>query len=148
MVDDSGWCHYGFMRALWEDGVRWDITAFHWYSHYGSVESVISHQTACNGANVVAIHASFGRPIWITEFNLKAEPGRDSPEEAARYVTDFMAQINGIAARYNIRAAFVYELLDEPSASGGERFYGIVNADGTPKASWNAIRHQLIGGRG
>lgn len=134
IIDDAGWCHYGFLNALWDDGVRWDITAFHWYSDQGSIE-----KSGCRNANVAAIHAAFGRPVWITEFNLRSSLSRDDPIARSTWITQFVAQVRAVAPRYNIQAAFVYELLDEPSAKGGEAFYGIFDKDGYAKADWRAI---------
>lgn len=129
LVDDSGWCHYGFLQALWEDGVRWDITAFHWYSNQGNVE----HAGCGGGANVAAIHANFGLPVWITEFNSKAAAASNDPVAEAAWVSDFMTQVHSTAAKYDIEAAFVYELLDEPNLTGTEAHFGIYDGNGAEK---------------
>lgn len=34
-VGDAGGCNYGFTQALWEDGLRWDMTLFHPYDFWG-----------------------------------------------------------------------------------------------------------------
>jgi len=128
LVGDTGWCHYGFLQALWADGVRWDVTTFYWYAAQGNVE-----HAGCNGANVAAIHASFGLPVWITEFNSDTAAKTNDQAGAASWVNQFMGQIDGIASSYRIRGAFAYELLDEPSQQGLEAHFGLFNADGTPK---------------
>ncbi|MDD5320823.1 MAG: glycosyl hydrolase [Methylococcales bacterium] len=138
LVDNAGWCHYGFLNSLWEDGLRWDITAVHWYSDHGNIE-----KAGCRNANVAKIHASFGKPIWITEFNKKSSVTEDDQEAAAVWISDFMNQINRIAPKYNIQAAFVYELFDEPTLTGGEQFYGILNHNGKPKAFLHSLKHVL-----
>lgn len=141
MVDDAGWCHYGFLQALWADGVRWDITAFHWYSDQGNVE-----KAGCRSANVAAIHAQFGVPVWITEFNKNKSKDHDETI-SAQWVGSFIQQINRIAHRYKIQAAFVYELLEEPTLKhSGEQYYGIVDSNGVPKPTWNTMRRILIKG--
>ncbi len=128
MVDDAGWCHYGFLQLLWEDGLRWDITAFHWYSNQGNIE-----RAGCNSANVAAIHASFHRPVWITEFN------SNIAVTAPKWLSAFVAQIRDVAPKYDIRAAFVYELLDEPNLKGMEANFGIVDQNGIPKETFSAL---------
>jgi len=129
VVGDTGWCHYGFLQALWADGVRWDVTSFYWYAAQGNVE-----HAGCNGANVAAIHASFGLPVWITEFNSNTAAQNNDPAAESAWVTQFMAQIDGISSAYRIRRAFAYELLDEPAQQGQEAHFGLFNADGTPKS--------------
>jgi Glycosyl hydrolase catalytic core len=71
---------------LWDDGVRWDITAVHWYSNQGNIE-----KAGCrSGANVAAIDASFGKPVWITEFNSNTAAADNDEEAAAAWITQFM----------------------------------------------------------
>jgi hypothetical protein len=134
LVDDAGWCHYGFLRMLWNDGIRWDITAFHWYAKQGSFE-----QAGCNKANVAEIHASFGLPVWITEFNSDIGAKANDQPASAAWVSAVMAQIRDVAPKYSIQAAFVYELLDEPNLTGAERYFGIADENGQPKATYRAI---------
>jgi hypothetical protein len=139
IVDDAGWCHYGFLKALWEDGIRWDITAVHWYEKQGDIE-----RAGCRNANIAAIHAGFGKPIWITEFNSDLAAETNDPTKAAKWLTSFMNQITQIAPKYNIQAAFVYELLDEPNAQGAERYFGIADEKGNPKEPWYAIKRLFV----
>jgi hypothetical protein len=139
MVDDAGWCHYGFLQMLWADGVRWNITAFHWYSNQGNVE-----QAGCeNGANVAAIHAAFGPPVWITEFNSKAAATSNDPLAEAAWITAFITQIQSVADKYGIAGAFIYELLDEPNLSGLESHLGIFDGNGNPKVASQAVAGAL-----
>jgi hypothetical protein len=128
LVDDAGWCHYGFLQALWADGVRWDITAVHWYSNMGNIEAA-----GCNKANVAQIHAAFGLPVWITEYNSSAAATTADATAEALWISNFVQQIAGVAWKYNIQAAFAYELLDETNISGAEGHYGIADGTGTLK---------------
>jgi hypothetical protein len=138
MVDNAGWCHYGFLQALWKDGLRWDITAIHWYESQGDLE-----RAGCRKANVAKIHAAFGKPIWITEFNSNTAAKNNDPARAANWTESFMTRVKEIAPKYNIEAAFIYELFDEPGLKGGEDNYGIVSADGQVKPAWFAIKNVL-----
>lgn len=138
LVNNAGWCHYGFLRALWNDGIRWDITALHFYSDHGDIEKV-----KCGGANIAAIHTEFGKPVWITEYNKKSSKTEDNQHEAAKWVETFIRRVKEVAPKYNIEAAFVYELFDEPELKNGEQFYGIVDKDGFPKETYKRIQNEL-----
>lgn len=138
LVDDAGWCHFGFLKALWEDGVRWDITAFHWYADQGNIE-----KAGCSATNVAAMHASFGLPVWITEFNSNTAARNNDEAAASAWVADFVSQIHGVAARYRIQGVFVYELLDEPNLQGMEGHFGIADATGNPKKPYHAVTDAL-----
>lgn len=138
LIDNAGWCHYGFLKALWADGVRWDITAFHWYSDQGNIE-----RAGCQAANIAEIHASFGKPVWITEYNYRPKKDGYDQEEAEKWVAAFINQIKTIAPKYNIQAAFIYELFDEPDERGNEKYYGIIKEGGERKKTWHAIGKTL-----
>jgi Glycosyl hydrolase catalytic core len=138
MVDDAGWCHYGFLQSLWEDGVRWDITAIHWYSSQGNFE-----KAGCRSANVAQIHAAFGRPVWITEFNSNEAAKNGDGAAAAAWLVSFIDQVRQVSAKYNIHAAFIYELLDEPNLKGMESHFGIADGDGSPKPAYPAVAGRL-----
>jgi len=137
LVNSTGWCHYGFMKQLWGDGVRWDITAVHWYEAFGDFES------GCRGTNVASIYASFGRPIWFTEFNSNVAAKENDPDRSAKWIESFVKRTRELAPKYNIQAAFVYELLDEPQKQGAERYFGIADEDGNPKAPWHALKKAI-----
>jgi len=134
LVDDAGWCHYGFLQALWADGLRWDITAFHWYASQGDME-----HAGCGGTNVAAAHASFGLPVWITEFNSDIAAKADDESAAAVWISQFMTQVRTVASKYKIEGAFVYELIDEPSLPGAQAHFGIFDANGIAKAASSSI---------
>jgi len=135
LVDDSGWCHYGFLQSLWKDGLRWDITAIHWYAGQGNIE-----QVGCNNANVLQIHQGFGRPIWITEFNSDNAAKSNDTAGAGTWIEAFMSQVKTKSAQYDIEAAFVYELLDEPNnPQVMEQHFGIADSSGKAKSQYQSI---------
>jgi len=145
-VDNAGWCHYGFLRRLREDGVEWDITAQHWYSDQGDMENaacgcgtIASAIRMCH-TNIFEILKGFGKPIWITEFNDNSPPSPEKPRVAAEWLVRQMARFNAVAARYGITAAHVYELLDQPELEAAERHYGVAQPDGGPKPAGDAIK--------
>ena len=130
LVDDAGWCHYGFLQMLWQDGVRWDITAFHWYDNEGNIE-----HAGCHSANAAAIHAAFGPPVWITEYNSNTAVHKSDPVAEGAWISAFISQLKAVAPKYDIQAAFAYELLDESNLAGPNGHYGIFYGDGSPKFS-------------
>jgi hypothetical protein len=70
---------------------------------------------------------SFGRPIWLTEINVD----RNGSDKIAmgRWLSATMAQLDNVARKYDIGAAYIYVLF-KPDAAGD---YGIVDAtSGTP----------------
>lgn len=134
LVDDAGWCHYGFLDALWSDGVRWDITAFHWYASHGFVR-----KAGCSGRDVIRAHQKFERPIWITEFNDDRSAKLHCAVSQAAWMRDFLSDIK-TDAQSPISAAIIYELYDEAGKLHGEDFYGLLSADGSPKAFAQFLR--------
>lgn len=57
LVGTAGWYHHGFIDALLQRGVQFEILAWHWYSEMGSMQ------------RVMAKLSSYGKPIWMTEFS-------------------------------------------------------------------------------
>lgn len=139
LVNSTGWCHFSFMQKLWQDGVRWDITALHWYEQFGDLES------GCRGTNPIQVYASFGKPIWITEFNSTTSLKKDDPQQAAKWIEKFIARLKELSPKYKIEAAFIYELLDEPRKKGLESKFGLVDAEGNKKPSFDAMKKAIIG---
>jgi hypothetical protein len=134
IVDEQG-PHFGFFDALAADGVQWDISGLHWYSGDGDLTDV-------GGVNVLAELASFGHPIEITELN-ETNGHLSSVQMEASYLSTTMSQIDGLSSTYDITAAYIYELLDQPALSGGEATYGLANATGTINAAGEAVESFL-----
>jgi Glycosyl hydrolase catalytic core len=136
-IDITSGCGYGFLEALWADGVQFDITGDHWYG------GDITNAGCANGGNVLAKLHAFGRPIWITEFGSGAAASSDDTAgktAEAGYDTSLMIQWSSLATQYDIEAGFIYELLDDPATSD---YYGICAADGTPEAPYTAVQSFL-----
>ena len=137
MVNAGGWCHYGFLQQLLHDGLDWDITAYHWYSSYGDIDNA-----RCGAGNVLAVLHSWGKPIWMTEFG--SDFGTDKSQ--ADYLPKVMRRWETIADRYNIQAAFIYQLLDQPGLPEREwKYVGLVDPRGRPKAGYTSLRTYLTG---
>jgi hypothetical protein len=137
IVNGAGWCHWGFQEQLWRDGVRWDITGWHWYSSYGDLEKA----RGCGNTNILQrFHDTFGKPIWLTEINVDRYGG----DKAAmgNWLVSTMAQLDAVAARYDIQAAYIYVLFN-PDAAGD---YGIVDAASgvpVPTQAYHAVKAYL-----
>jgi hypothetical protein len=148
MIGAGGWCHYGFLRRLADDGVSWDITGEHWYSNEGDIEAagcgcgVMAVIRACR-TNVLEVLHRWGKPIWITEFN------NNSPEEragqaGAEWLVRTMRRWDAMASRYDIEAAQIYELLDVPQLNDrNAASFGLAFADGRVKPAAEAVRTYL-----
>ncbi|SAL09962.1 Glycosyl hydrolase catalytic core [Caballeronia arvi] len=128
-------CEVGFFKGLWADGVKWDITAWHWYDSSGDITN-----SGCNGLNVIGVlHDSFHLPIWITEFGTY---GTDKTAVRNTLIAT-MKQWNSIASQYDIQAGFIYELLDQHDEDGIQGEFGIFDSNGNGTAASDAIRGYL-----
>lgn len=116
----AGWGHVGAFDRFRADGLEWDITVWHAYEPIS--QQFLTHL------------ASFGKPIWITEFNAGGG-GLASPEENARRLTESIAEFRRIRTQYRVEAAYLYELFDEPYWSDSEARMGIVGLDSV-KDGW------------
>ncbi|HYI71934.1 MAG TPA: hypothetical protein VEX87_19395, partial [Skermanella sp.] len=137
VVDDAGWHHYGFLQRLAADGVKWDITAMHWYSDQGSPMNV-----GGGGVDALAIHQKLGEPIWITEVN--ARPGSMGEAAEAQWLVKTMADWNAVATKYGIQAAHIYELFDQPEmGTSPEAHYGLYTSTGAYKPMGTAVDNYM-----
>jgi hypothetical protein len=104
----------GFLQRLIDDGVTFDITGYHYYSSDGRVP------TGSDGRDSLRVlHDDFQKPIWISEFDKssispKLGPSSD-PKEQAEALRTAMHEIARDAERYDVIAADIYELLNEPN---------------------------------
>jgi hypothetical protein len=119
----AGWGHTGAFDRMKADGIQWDISVWHDY----------------DGDNTWAMEklATFGKPIWITEFN---HPGGSTNGEAAQAdgVQQRIAKYRGFRERFKVQAAHVYELLDEPYWTGFESVMGLYRVTRNASGQWEA----------
>jgi hypothetical protein len=83
-----------------------------------------------------------GKPVISTETGYYTEGGRESiPESiegeyAPRLVLEQML--------HGIRRTYFYELIDEnPTAKGGQGYFGLAHADGSPKPAYTALKNMI-----
>jgi hypothetical protein len=139
------WLHWGFLDACIQGGVNYDIISWHWYSDMGN----ITQATGSSGTyNVIQQLASYGKPIWISEFSRAngSMGGHDTAQ--AQYLHDVMLQYLSLSPV--VGALFTYELYDEPDQSGGEAWFGLKKvigknpwSPGVPKAAWTTYRQRV-----
>ena len=123
-IGTAGWGHIGAFERFKADGIEWDISVWHLYGQ--DPEWALKRL------------AKFGKPIWITEFN---HPGgsSDGASAQAEGLVRQMKRLNELAGTYDIEAAMVYELMDEPYwAPSYEAWMGLVTLENTSGPTWRA----------
>ena len=126
IIDTGGWLHFGFIDMLVRDEVPFDILAWHWYSEMGEMNRVIKSYSG--EYQLLDKLASYGKPVWITEGNMRHGTMAGDEKAQQEYLTK---TIGSLAKTGKIGAYVAYELFDEPSllSHGGEAFYGIVHCE-------------------
>ena len=120
MIDTAGWLHYGFLQRLKDDGVNdYDILAWHWYSEMGPLTAASTDKIDI----IKLLKDAHGKPIWLTEINRRDGSKGGKEKEQADYIG---GPIGDLAKHPDIKAVFLYELLDEPYfGESGESHYGL-----------------------
>ncbi|MEM5517923.1 hypothetical protein WNY37_13275 [Henriciella sp. AS95] len=120
-IGTAGWGHLGAFERWKSDGLDWEITVWHDY------ETVRE--------SYLEVLASFGKPIWITEFNAGGG-GFETEEDNARMLTERIAFYRSMREKYRVEAAFIYELLDEPYWDDFEGKMGLYRLHKNDKDRW------------
>lgn len=108
----AGWGHRAAFTRMLQDGIRWDISVWHLYE--GDPEEAFKFL------------ATFGQPIWLTEFNYSGGSQRGEKQQAEGLVQT-MTLLRRYQSLYGLEAAHIYELLDEPYwGTSYEAFMGLV----------------------
>ncbi len=132
-----------FLQQLQADGVNWDITGFHSYTQNGDVAD-------SGDGTTLAADAALGKPIYVTEFNgWSSSDGSTGPSALPgndQLITNSMNSIKSVAQQYDIIGANMYELLNQPEISGSEGQFGVLNADGSPTVTSNAVTAYMNSG--
>ena len=139
-IGTAGWGHTGAFARMGQDGIQWDISVWHMYGE--------------DPEWALKILAKFDRPIWITEFNAP-HGSRSGERQQAESLQKTMARLRQLQAAYNVEAAHVYEIMDEPYwAPSSESVMGLVRltregAGGWqpagPKAAYHAVKQAIRG---
>jgi Glycosyl hydrolase catalytic core len=125
----AGWGHTGAFKRLQKDGVNWDISVWHMYGQ--------------DPEWAFKILAQFGKPIWVTEFNHPSGSSKDEQSQAAG-LRHQMSRLLELSRPYNVRAAHIYELLDETYwEPSDEARMGLVRLERDGKRGWRAGEQKL-----
>ena len=121
-IGSAGWGHLGIFDRLHDGGVTWDISVWHMYGE--DPEPAFKHL------------ATFGKPIWVTEFNYPYGSKNGETEQADGLVR-WMARLEELSGPYQVEAAHIYELFDEPYwAPSYEAFMGLYRLAPKPGGGW------------
>lgn len=125
-IGTAGWGHLGAFTRMKEDGIRWDISVWHYYE----------------GDPVKALRflQRFGHPVWVTEFNHSG--GSTGGEQAqADGLVRMMTLLRKYHRPYRVDGAFIYELFDEPYwAPSFEAHMGLMTLKPRGKGRWQTGR--------
>lgn len=134
-MGSAGWGHTGAFARMKQDGIAWDISVWHMYGE--------DPEWAFREIS------SYGKPIWVTEFNNPYGSQR-SERQQADGVKQAMTRLRELQDKYKVEAAQIYELLDETYwAPSFEANMGLVRltansngkwTTGEPKPAYKAVR--------
>jgi hypothetical protein len=140
-VGTAGWGHTGAFLRMMQDGIQWDITVWHHYE--GDPEEALKFLVRLN------------RPIWITEFN-NPRGSEKGEQQQADGLVEMMTYLRRYQVIYNVEAAHLYELMDEPYWSPSfEAVMGLVGMvqdsqgkwmPGKPKPAYDAVKQFIAAG--
>jgi hypothetical protein len=118
----AGWGHTGAFARMKQDGIAWDISVWHMYGE--------DPEWAFREIS------SYGKPIWVTEFNNPYGSQR-SERQQADGVKQTMTRLRELQDKYKVEAAHIYELLDETYwAPGFEANMGLVRLTASNNGEW------------
>lgn len=118
----AGWGHVGAFERMREDGIEWDISVWHMYGE--------DPEWAFKKL------AEFGKPIWVTEFN-HLHGSQEGEIKQAKGLERWMARLRELGSTYDVEAAHIYELMDEPYwAPSFEAVMGLVRLEKNAQGHW------------
>lgn len=124
-IGTAGWGHVGAFERMRADGLDWDISVWHVYGE--------------DPEWAFARLAEYDRPIWVTEINhpLGSQDGEAAQAEGLRRMMLRLVELSG---RFDLEAAHLYQLLDEPYwAPSFEALMGLVPLGPLPGGGWRPL---------
>ncbi len=108
-IGTAGWGHIAAFELMKRDGISWEISIWHMYGQ--DPEWAFKEL------------AQYERPIWLTEFNnpLGSQHGK---EEQVKGLIKTMTRLSELEKTYELEAAYIYELMDEPYWTDYESLHG------------------------
>lgn len=123
-IGTAGWGHTGAFARMKQDGIDWDISVWHMYGE--------DPEWAFREIS------TYGKPIWVTEFNNPYGSQRDERQQADGIKLS-MTRLRELKEKYRVEAAHIYELLDETYwAPSFEAHMGLVRLAATSGGKWEA----------
>ena len=118
----AGWGHTGAFARMKQDGIAWDISVWHMYGE--------DPEWAFREIS------SYGKPIWVTEFN-NPRGSQQSERQQADGIKQTMTRLAELQDKYKVEAAHIYELLDETYwAPSFEANMGLVRLAANSHGKW------------
>jgi hypothetical protein len=143
-IGTAGWGHTGAFARMKQDDIAWDISVWHMYGE--------DPEWAFKEIS------TYGKPIWVTEFNNPYGSQRSERQQAAG-ILQAMTRLRELKDKYRVEAGHIYELFDEPYwAPSFEAHMGLVRlvpnpaSEGTwlvgePKPAYETVRDFTRGPR-
>jgi hypothetical protein len=172
-IINFAWLHTGFIQAVEEDAIPYDIVGIHWYANTAATGDPAMGDITCPGQglpcptqptyfDVISRVQSLtnGKPIWLTEndywppVSSNSVPTNIAWQEA--YLPPILQTYLNSPSVYPYQMVMIYELLDEPYEQGNDFFSqmglyqdsetnGYISL-GPPKPAYQSIQ-QLLSGR-
>ena len=123
-IGTAGWGHIAAFELMKRDGISWEISIWHMYGQ--DPEWAFKEL------------AQYERPIWVTEFNNPYGSQRGK-EEQVKGLLKTMKRLNELEKTYEVEAAHIYELMDEPYwGKDFESFMGLIEMKKGENGKWQA----------
>ncbi|MBI3920105.1 MAG: hypothetical protein HY318_01710 [Armatimonadetes bacterium] len=146
-IINEGYLHYGFLDRITQEGIHFDILAWHWYSDMGEdLRAVRMPEDESRKGNTAASFdlitrlRKYGKPVWFNEINRRAGDMGGREAEQAEYLKKALSQL---AHAKGVSGFFVYELLDElMGPENPESHYGLLRRKQDTGGKWSIVERK------
>jgi hypothetical protein len=152
-TDGSNYTPLDFVKALYAQGAKGSFDAVAAHPYTAPISPAQSHPTDAWGQlaamhNVMVAHGDGSKRIWITEFGAATDgadgaKNRVSEDMQAQMATESVSLLRKLPW---VGPMFWYDYIDAGTATDTtENFYGLVRADGSHKAAYDAFVRAVAG---
>jgi Domain of unknown function (DUF4214)/Glycosyl hydrolase catalytic core len=121
-IGTAGWGHVGAFQLMKADGIDWDISIWHMYGE--DPEWAFKELS------------QYEKPIWVTEYN-NPRGSENGKEEQVKGLIKTMTRLSELEKVYEVEAAHIYELMDEPYwGEGYESVMGLIEMQKDGAGGW------------
>lgn len=114
IINCGGWYHYGYFSLLNSAGVDYDILGYDWYADIPDYLNILN-----------TLQTTFAsKEVWFAEINVQDYTILTTPSLHRKRIEDLISHLDQAT---NIKALFVYELLDEDNQPGMEGVFGLID---------------------